>query len=61
MKKCWCYGLAALLVAALATSLSPSLYYLVLGLYRGEHFYRGRPTSYWREVIREQAIWEAGA
>jgi hypothetical protein len=46
---------AALLIIALAAVfLLTPVPIIIIGSFRGEAFYEGRPTSYWRQVIREQ-------
>lgn len=38
----------------------PSLYWQLLGWWKGEAFYQARPTTYWRHVIQQsyqQLIW----
>jgi HEAT repeats len=55
MRKRWLWlGLVAVLLlggAVLAALLEPTR--VVRGLLAGEPFYRGRPLSYWREVLRD--------
>jgi hypothetical protein len=45
--------LAGLTLVLLAASQIPFVRSGVTGLLRGESFYRGRPTSYWREELKE--------
>ena len=44
---------AGLLAVALGVALFPLSRHVVMGLWRNDHFYRGRPTSYWRDKLRE--------
>jgi hypothetical protein len=46
----WLGLLCVLLLAG--TILHPAVYWHTYGWVRGESFYQGRPTSYWREEIR---------
>ncbi len=41
------------LLVAVATALVPTTRYIVLGLWRGEHFYKGRPSCYWIYHFRD--------
>jgi hypothetical protein len=41
------------LVILVTGPLVPTGCYVVVGVWRGEHFYKGRPTSYWRDVLLE--------
>jgi hypothetical protein len=49
-RRLWLGAAALLLVAALVAVFEPTG--MVRGLLRGEDFFRGRPTSYWREALR---------
>lgn len=53
MKKLICL---LLLTAAAVLLAMPSCRYGVLGLVRGESFYQGRPTSYWRGVVKDWTV-----
>lgn len=53
MKKLVVVFLVILLAVALGT---PFCRYGILGLVRGESFYQGRPTSYWRGVVKDRAV-----
>lgn len=49
--------LALLLVILLAVVLgTPFCRYGMVGLIRGESFYQGRPTSYWRGAVKDRAV-----
>lgn len=52
MKKLLALLLAIVQVAVLAM---PFCRYGIVGLIRGESFYKGRPTSYWRGAVKEWA------
>ena len=45
-----CWSLILLILAAFAVWLEPTR--VVWGWLRGEAFYQGRPTSYWRDEVR---------
>lgn len=51
MKRRWLLRLALLLLVG-TSSLLPPVYWRVIGWTRGEAFYQGRPTSYWRTQIQ---------
>lgn len=46
----------ALLLLLVASLLHPGVHWRVIGWWRGEAFYEGRPTSYWREQVRRIPI-----
>ena len=54
MKKLVVAFLVILLAVVLGT---PFCRYGILGLVRGESFYQGRPTSYWRGVVKDWSGW----
>lgn len=45
---------AALVLLALLAAVEPT--HIVRGLLRGEHFFDGRPTGYWRNVLRDDSL-----
>lgn len=53
MKKLIVVSLAIVLAVVLATPFSR---YGILGLVRGESFYKGKPTSYWRGVAKDNVL-----
>jgi len=62
MKRRWrlLIGLALLLLVGGAL-LHPDVHWWLLGWYRGEAFYQGRPSSYWLQQLRATAKWHYAA
>ncbi|OAI48646.1 hypothetical protein AYO44_06700 [Planctomycetaceae bacterium SCGC AG-212-F19] len=44
-------GMTLLLLLVVASLLHPGVHWRVMGWWRGEGFYEGRPISYWREAL----------
>jgi HEAT repeats len=51
MKKRLIFGTGVLAGIGLAVALTPYAWYLAVGLARGEKFYSGMPTSFWRQRV----------
>jgi hypothetical protein len=43
-------------VAIAAPVIGPWTYYVALGLRRGDHFYHGVPTTYWRKAVSDYIL-----
>jgi hypothetical protein len=50
-------GLSLVAAGILAAAFATPAFYFVRGWWRGEHFFHGMPTSYWRNAIRQ---WNRG-
>jgi hypothetical protein len=57
-RKKWIWLMVGVLLVGVVIAAAVEPKHRVLGLLRGEAFYQGRPTSYWREVLRADG--EAG-
>ncbi len=58
MKKRLCIGFGLLLCVILIAIVGiPEFRLTISGYIRGEHLYKGRPTSYWRYKVEQYAIW----
>ncbi|OAI48350.1 hypothetical protein AYO44_07185 [Planctomycetaceae bacterium SCGC AG-212-F19] len=60
MKRRWrlLTGLALVLFVG-ASVLHPAVHWRIIGWAKGEAFYQGRPSSYWRNEIRKTAVYRA--
>src|SRR2546425_683178 len=54
MKRRWAISLGILLILSLgASSFHPAVHWRLIGFVKGEAFFQGRPTSYWRCELQD--------
>ncbi len=59
MKKRLVWVVLILAVLVVLGYFAPGIYWRATGTWRGEVFYDGRPTSYWREQIKAEEVRQA--
>lgn len=56
MKKRRRIGLGLVSMIAIGTLFTPAVHWRMIGWSRGEAFYQGRPTSWWRDEIKQYDV-----